>query len=136
MPVSELRIEKISVTMVKSQSRNCRGWLVTKMISSNRSEKTSYIRSSIRFWPTRIFALFWPLKRVFNPPDNMTPVHGCVIFKISFRDSVTYFGESSSCSSKLQHRKNDRENQDKLWWVQGNIKVNSKPVALELFIGS
>jgi hypothetical protein len=47
------------------------------------------------------------------------------------RDSVSNYAESSSGSSKLQHRKNDRENQDKLRRVQGNVKVNSKPDALE-----
>jgi len=61
-------------------------------------------------------------------------VQGCIICEISFRDSVSSYTESYRGSSKHQHRKNDRENQDKLGGFQGNVRVNSKPVASLILI--
>jgi len=106
MPVRELRRSKISVTIVKSHCKKDSGWLVTKMISSKRTENTSRSRSRMRLPPTLIKALFSPLNRVFNPPDNITPVQGIVIFSY-YRFLCLVF------KYPHQHRKYSRQNQDK-----------------------
>jgi hypothetical protein len=60
---------------------------------------------------------------VFNPPDNIAPVQGCVIFTISYWDSVSNYAELSRSSTRHQHKKNGGENQDKLGKGQGDVKV-------------